>query len=258
MDMRQVSLLALYGDKPPALAELIVACQQRLATGLGGSFRPLDVRQVHATIIGLERAGTTGSANRNMLAYRGRADAMDFAGMLGFLRGSGALPFQVQVGGFLDREYPFTSRGASPYERSFSIQEDRSVLIGWPVLTEWDARESPCAAARYPNTLHAIRQTLQRYNILHAYHRTATDMDNDFYLRIGVVAGPASRKLLGEMEHAVRCDLAQAGPVLIDVALEHIGVAAYIDDTMALSTTRYRPIAEPTLDARTVIALYDG
>jgi hypothetical protein len=256
--MRQVSLLALYGDKPRALAEIIVACQQRLAAGLGGSFRPLDVGQVHATIIGLERAGTTGSANRNMLAYRGRAHLMDFPGMLGFLRGSGALPFQVQVGGFLDCEYPFTSRGASPYERSFSIQEDRSVLIGWPVLTEWDGRESPHATARYPNTLHAIRQTLQRYNILHTYHRTATDVNNDFYLRIGIIAGPVSRESVGEVEHAMRRDLAHAASIIIDVALEHIGVAAYTDASMPLSTTWYRPIADPTLDASTVMALYDG
>jgi hypothetical protein len=86
----------------------------------------------------------------------------------------------------------------------------------------------------------------------------ATVVDNDFYLRVGIIDGPVSRDLVGKVEYDMRHDLARGGPVLIDVVPEHVYVAAYTDDSMPLSTTYYRPIADTILDDRSMLDLYAG
>ena len=58
--------------------------------------------------------------------------AMRLPELFGFILDSGQLPFNVRFGGFEDREYPFRSRDARPYHRSFSIQGGTAVVIGGP------------------------------------------------------------------------------------------------------------------------------
>src|SRR5579864_4604069 len=189
--MRQVTIVALYGEKAQKISELLEKCQTQVKELLGETFRPYDdLRQVHATLVGLERSGT---GNRNFQKYRDKQVEMDLTGLLHFLRLGGRFPFHVQLGGFQkNREYPFTSRGQNPYHRSFSIQGDKVVLMGWPLhgplpnlalprvtMSDW-IRES----RSYPNVLDELRRAFQSFNVLHDYHRTFPDVDNDFYLRL--------------------------------------------------------------------------
>ena len=58
---------------------------------------------------------------------------MNLEGILDYLRRCGHFPLAVQVGGYGKRDYPFVSRQARPYERSFSIQGDKVVVMGWPI-----------------------------------------------------------------------------------------------------------------------------
>ena len=46
--MRQATLVALYGDKPEALAAVLVACQRILAARFGDAFAPASLPQVHS------------------------------------------------------------------------------------------------------------------------------------------------------------------------------------------------------------------
>jgi len=58
---------------------------------------------------------------------------MNLEGTLDYLRRCGHFPLEVQVGGYGKRDYPFISRQSRPYERSFSIQGDKVVVMGWPI-----------------------------------------------------------------------------------------------------------------------------
>ena len=49
-----VALVACYGEKPPALKDLVAGMQAELGRFLGAAFVPYGMEQVHATIVGLE------------------------------------------------------------------------------------------------------------------------------------------------------------------------------------------------------------
>src|ERR1700683_612945 len=108
--MPQLTLISLYGDKPKKLAALIAECQDLAARVVGSAFTRYDLRQIHATIIGLERREGTAAGNANFSKHRGSEVTMDFDGFLTYLRRSAQIPFEVQIGGFANRDYPFTSR----------------------------------------------------------------------------------------------------------------------------------------------------
>jgi hypothetical protein len=136
---------------------------------------------------------------------------MNFEGLLGMIRAGNTFPLQVQVGGFRNRDYPFVSRGQRPYERSFSIQGDKAVLMGWPIRGEPSANivQSKTELIQenrvYPTALDDIRRSSQNCNVLHAYHRSLTDIDNDFYFRIGLIKNAPLNPLVQQvMETAIR------------------------------------------------------
>lgn len=186
--MRQISLITLYGPKPVELQKLITECQNKISTILGAGFLAYDIKQVHGTIVSLERS--SGKSNSNFVSYKKHFEQMDFDGLLHFLRAGGVFPFQVQIGGFTNRDYPFTSRGKRPYERSFILRDDKVVLMGWPIRGQHLTITSPepvdliQESRIYPNILDNMRKAVQTYNILHSYHHDPTDVDNDYYFRI--------------------------------------------------------------------------
>ena len=258
----QVTLISLYGDKDPELAAAINQWQQLVAQAVGAAFTPYDLRQVHATIIGLERQRAP-LYNGNFAKHRRREVAMDLTGFLAQLRGCGHLPFTVQIGGFANRDYPFTSRQTSPYERSFSVQGNKVVVMGWPVK-EALCRTSPATSATqvfdnqsYPPTLELIRRVAQDFGILHGYHRTATDVDNDLFFRIGLIdpsaTSPAATMAL---EVEARRFFRKQHPLVIELRLEDIYIAAYEDDTLPVTSTRIWSVADPRVNGSFVAGLY--
>jgi hypothetical protein len=158
---------------------------------------------------------------------------MDLAGFLAHLRAKARLPWRVQIGGFAQREAPFTSRGQRPYERSFSIQGDKIVLIGWPV--------APPSRA---GTLDELRRAAQRFGILHAYHRTEADADDDFYLRVGLARRDLEASTRALVEERLRRHLA-ARPLVIEVALADLWLAAYEDEALPVRSTQVWSLADP-------------
>jgi hypothetical protein len=62
--------------------------------------------------------------NLNFFEQRRARRRMDLAGLLEFLRHTNVLPITIQLAGFADHAYPFTSRGQPPYARSFTQQGD--------------------------------------------------------------------------------------------------------------------------------------
>jgi len=262
--MRQVTLVALYGQKPPDLSELLAECQKQIASELGGNFQPYDISQIHATIIGLERTIGSAGLNLNLGKYRNMQGGMNFESLLSLIREGGLFPFQIQIGGFKNRAYPFVSRGQRPYERAFSIQGDKTVLMGWPIQGQ------PFANVRtdivtmihesriYPPVLDNIRRASQNFNILHAYHRLLTDVDNDFYFRIGLIENPLLNPLQQQkVENELRQFLSTIKPIVIQVTSQNVYIASYEDETLPLISTKVWSVSDLKVTADFIGSLYE-
>lgn len=259
----QVTLVSLYGNKKPEFATFIAHCQKAVVDTFGSAFTPYTVDQVHATIIGLERQSPSGFDNNNFARFRGRSVTMDFAGFLGYLRGCARFPLEIQVGGFQDRDYPFTSRKSRPYERSFSIQGDKVVVMGWPVRGEpvsvlQATPEVLIQESRiYPMTLDVLRHGAQRFGILHGYHRAPADVDNDLFFRIGLIDQKSPP--LGStrsLERRMREYMSQVTPLILEVALDDVFIAAYDDSTLPVGGTKIWSVTDPRVDGKFVTGLY--
>jgi len=134
MESRFISAVAFYGPKTGRLRELLTGVQALIAEHVGGDFRPYTLDQVHATLIALNgvRAGGT-IVNEYLLEYAGERREMDLPRVMDILARRFATPLRVRIGGFRPGQaIPFTSRGQHLAERSFSVQGEAFVLVGWP------------------------------------------------------------------------------------------------------------------------------
>ena len=254
----QVTLVSLYGNKNEGFAAVVGELQE-LVSQVVPAFAPYDIRQVHATIIGLERDRAP-ALNANFLRFRGQERRMDFTGFLAFLRECSKLPFKLQIGGFANGDNPFTSRNLRPFERTFSVQGDKVVLMGWPVICDASVPALEGAVTpspQYPSTLEFIRRAAQRFGILHAFHRIVTEVDNDLYFRIGLInAKAANPEAIRALETQARQLLSTRPPLFVEIGLDDIFVAAYEDDRLPTSTTRVRSVADPKVTGDFVAGLF--
>jgi hypothetical protein len=222
-----LTLVSHYGEKPPAFVELIAGLQHAVARELGAAFVPCDLRQVHATIVGLEgtRIGTS-IRNDNYLRWRHEERTMDLAGMLAWLRSSTFPRFDVQVGGFQSAlDYPFTSQGRHPSLRSFSIQGNRAVAMGWPRMDR-----------AFPPLLAELRAGFERFGVLHKWHPHPGVLDNDLFFVVGhcATADPAAHR---RTEEIVREQMA-ARSSFVPVNSDRLSFVAYSDPTLPLASSR--------------------
>jgi hypothetical protein len=244
--MPQLSLVALYGDKTSEFSGLLSSLQQLSADVIGTAFRPYVLKQVHATIVGLEGQAGSPLVNACFKRFRGKRVQMDIPGFLHSLRESAELPFVVQIGGFADTDRPFLSRRAPPYQRSFSVQGDKTLIIGWPQRS--DPGEGP---PEWPQTLDSIRRGAQGFGILHAYHRTEKDSDNDFFLRIGLIERNAVEDdAVRSLEERVRRHMSRQPPLALQIGLEDLFVVAYRDERLPLDSTQHWSIKDTELEKR--------
>jgi len=249
--MPQLTLVARYGHKSPDLSRYLESCGQIAASVLGDAFEPYDLRQIHATIVGLEHPGDSIRENACFHRLRGRSVEMDIPGFLDSLRKAPELPFRVQIGGFTETDRPFLSRNASPYLRSFSVQGDKAVVIGWPRRTNATGE-----AGEHPLTLDALRRRAQRFGILHAYHGSETELDNDFFFRIGLVRRDAvSDGAVRNFEQRIRRYMSNEPPLIQRVGLDDLHVALYEDERLPLDSTEIWPVLDSGLGTRLEVVL---
>jgi hypothetical protein len=195
---------------------------------------------------------------------------MDFGGFLTFLRRCSQIPFEAQIGGFANRDYPFVSdpfekgRDHRPFDRMFSVQGDKVVVMGWPFRGqplktvpvtphEW-AQESRL----YPPTLDEIRHAAQKFGVLHGYHKTRTAMDNDLFFRIGLfdtkaMSAGATDTLIQKIREKLSGTLP---PVIVQVTQHDVSFAVYEDDKLPLASTHVWSMADQRVTGEFVAALY--
>ena len=217
MGSRFISAVAFYGPKTGRLRELLTGVQALIAEHVGGDFRPYTLDQVHATLIALNgvRAGGT-IVNEYLLEHAGERREMDLPRVMDILARRFATPQRVRIGGFRPGQaVPFTSRGQHLAERSFSVQGEAFVLVGWPAdsLAEVEGSGRP---------VDELRREMNAAGVLHRYHTRPADVDNDLHLVVGHHAG-APAAALARATAAVRdklaADLADLAIVLSDVTI---------------------------------------
>lgn len=224
-----VTLVAYYGDKPPLITKLISDAINKISRRLGQGFVPYSLQQVHGTIIGLEgrRAGKH-IINTNYAKLQNERRSVDLKAAFQILKKKSLLPIEVTMGGFIDGgPYSFTSRGAVPYMRSFSVQGTNTVVMGWPYIN-----------GKYTKSLDKLRRAFNAVNILHKYHASPTSEDNDFYFVLGnIVNEKVDQIQLLEAQGHLRSYFASLKPVSIPISCDCLRVVAYIDEILTPETS---------------------
>jgi len=242
----QTTLVSHYGRKPTALESYLKQCQQHLAAGLSTAFKPYAIEQIHATIIGLEGCRRVDQIeNINFRQLRQEARCVDPAELLSFLRSSSLPSFDVRIGGYAAAEkFRFLSQGKHPHVRSFSILGVIAVAMGWP--------------ADGSNVLDDLRRSFGQINVLHKWHKTESDIDNDFFFVLGRIDPELTgTEAIASAEQVLRRFMAEIEPVTIPVDLTTLRVVSYSDTQLPLGTSRAYAIDEPALTADLLLQGYD-
>jgi hypothetical protein len=226
MGSRFISAVAFYGPKTGRLRELLTGVQALIGEHVGADFRPYTLEQVHATLIALNGVREGGTiVNEYLLEHAGVRQEMDLPRVMDILARRFAVPLRVRIGGFRpDQAVPFSSRGQHLAERTFSVQGEAFVLVGWPA-------DSLAGAEGSGRPLDELRRELNAAGVLHRYHARADDVDNDLHLVVGHHAGaPASA--LARATAAVRDKLA-ADPADLAIGLSDVKIVAADSHTLA-------------------------
>ena len=218
-----ISVVALYGPKAEPFRSLITEVQGMIRSHVGGElFQPYTLEQVHATLISLDGVREPDNPdntllNANFLTRAGERRLMDIDQAMEILTTFFTTPLQVRIGGYLPGDpVPFLSRGQHLYDRTFSVQGDAFVLLGWPT--------SPGLP------LNTLRRNLNAAGILHRYHQGPEDIDGDMHIVLGHHSGVPT-EALDQAVHAIR-DMLAASPITFDIAVSDVRVIAADSPTL--------------------------
>jgi hypothetical protein len=241
---RFVSAVALYGPKAEPVRAMLAVVQALIARHIGDAFLPYSMEQIHATLIafnGVLDPDTGEVVNEYFLEHTGASRVMDVDLAMRLLTERFARPLRIRAGGYRPGdEIPFRSRGQHLYDRTFSVQGDAFVLVGWPTEPGLP--------------LHRLRRDLNAAGLLHRYHARDDDIDGDLHLVVGHHRGPGpggpGPGPLHDAVTAVRDALA-ARPVEFGIAIGDVKVVAA--DSHTLTPPLY--VSPIPADASAVLAL---
>lgn len=229
MPKSDVTLVAHYGSQRPGnLMALVLDLQKEIeARVTTARFQRYVPEQVHGTIIGLEGIPVGSEViNTNYLKARGVASPIDLPSIAGFAQSTSLLPVNIRIGGYDPAiPFPFLSRQLHPYFRSFSIQGEIAVAMGWAV--------SPNATGSgvwFPMAVDNLRRSFNDYNVLHKYHGTDADVDNDFFFVLGRLDRAKLTQLeIIQLQNDVRDFMYRYGPTDIRIDHKALSLVVYTD-----------------------------
>ena len=203
-DPSRSTVVAWYDTLPDDLALLVGQVQASAGRLLGDAFTARDPAQVHATVIGLERA----------------LGPFDLSPLAAHLRAALSPPWTIRFGGFPPGDRRLLSRGLSLHDRTFGVYGDKVVLVGWPVDGGAPQR-----------TLADVRLSCADLGVTPRYGD-----DPDVYLVVGEAAGVPTEQVA-----AVRRELALGG---VDAALsfDDLSLVTYDDPALPRASTTWRPL----------------
>jgi hypothetical protein len=225
---RIVSAVALYGEKPAPVADLLSSVQLTLARRLGAAFEPYTMDQIHSTIVRLDaqRDKATGRpVNQAYLEHTGRSRAIDIDRAVETIMSHLDPPLVIRLGGHRpDGEPGLTSQGQRPYERMFSSIGGAFVLMGWPLISiETGGKLQP---------LDDLRRSMNDANVWHYYHQGRDDVENDFHLVVGHHTQAVTAEMVGAAVRDVRARLSEE-VVDVPVGIEQVFIVAADSSTLA-------------------------
>jgi len=137
--------------------------------------------------------------------------------------------------------------------------------MGWPIRGKPSSANTASQysvvqeARLYPTSLDDVRRFARNFNILHQYHADVNDVDNDFYLRIGLrdagTLDPAAEKAI---ETTIRQYLSSIDPVFLEVSKADIRIASYTDESLPIDSTRSWPVGSVPITSDFCRALYQN
>ncbi|PHN08103.1 hypothetical protein [Flavilitoribacter nigricans] len=233
----QLSLVAYYGNKPASLRRLVTDLQSQLQLRLGRFFRPYQMDQVHATVIGLECI--TDGLKCYSRWYRENREALrpvDFTGFLSHLM-KRPPKLKIRMGGYRSgQDYGFLSRGDHPYSRSFSFQGTTAVVVGWPA-------GRMAGKLVYTDSFYQLRRSFEAYHLCHKWHKDGY-RDNDCYLVLGKIKPDAlPEEELQQISRDLQQMLAQR-EILFPLDGQMLTIVAYENAELPLETTRVLSLEE--------------
>lgn len=241
--MKNVSLVAFYGDKPPQLERLIEQLQGYLKNHelTRDKFIPHQLEQVHGTIIGCEGTKTDlGIVNQWFDECRQETRYVDLKGLVTYLQQQIDLPLIIGFGGYnRHHEYNFLSRDQHLYFRSFQLQAAENTVI--PILIGWPWKDNKVSLA-----VDNLRRSFQKFNLLHKYHATTESIDNDFYLRLGTIKCQLSIAEMKAIATDIRNFLEAKPASYIPIDKEDIAFVQYQDLSLTPIRTKVIPISKVT------------
>jgi hypothetical protein len=218
---RGASVVAHYGPKDAALAHWLRQVQRQITAEAGGAFRPRPIVDIHFTVLGLE------------FAMR-EVGPTDIDGLMSRLRNELTPPLVVQFGGWHDDDRDFLSRGRTLRERTFSVDGENCVVIGWPI----ERRRLGGMAVK---ALAGVRRAAEDYGFRHRYHAEGADDDPDAYMVIGMMPSGSADNVAEALRHYL-----SGHPITLSCGVDDISVVIY--KTTELSWTTSSPTSLATFD----------
>lgn len=246
-DAMQATLVSHYGPKSEKLASHLKCIQDELTAVLSPAFTPYVMEQIHATIIGLEGRRRNGQIkNANFHHLRQESRYVDPYQLLSFLRSPAVPSFDVQIAGYVkSSNYEFLSQYKHPYLRSFSIQGNIAVAMGWP--------------SDRSSVIDEFRHTFNQINALHKWHKTDSDIDNDFFFVLGRVNRESiSDAAIAKTEEKIRQMMANSDPITVNVDHSTLSIVCYSDTQLPLSTSHVHTIDDHTFTADEFLQCYEN
>lgn len=212
--------------------ELLHEVQRIVRRSMSGKFIPYSLEQIHGTLVSFSPIDDLGNGrllNEHFHDVTGIALPIDASKILGILQDHLKFPFKIRLGGHMFNENPtFLSRGRHPYNRMFSAQGDALMLIGWPISTiKHGLDEVP---------LNELRRAMNTAGIMHLYHESMTDIDNDLHMVIGHY-DDISAEAVSVAVNEVRSYLVEH-PVEFEMSINQVTIIA--TDTPTLAPTKFR------------------
>jgi hypothetical protein len=213
-----VSLVAFYGTKLPSFQHFLETLQQQLSEMLKDEYEDYELEQIHATLIGCEGLKTSqGILSKWCLENREEEKYLNLTDFIDFVRSSDRLPIDLQIGGYkLATDYNFLSQEKHPFFRSFQFIGKIAVLRGWAVKDEQITLE-----------VDRFRLACQPYNLLHKYHLHSHSVDNDIYLRVGVLKREINQDIIAEVERKIQNQLSQHLSLLLTLDRDRLNFIQY-------------------------------
>jgi hypothetical protein len=224
----QLTLVSHYGTKSPDLIQFIKMLQNKLSENLLSSFRPYEIDQVHGTIIGLE------VCQENNIFYsewmkknKGVIVSIKVNELIALLKSINIPNIKIKIGGYrVHKTFPFNSRDLHPYFRSFSVQGDIAVAMGWPIDD----------SKNYTSALFQYRTKFEEFNFCHKWHKNEYQ-DNDFFFVLGRIdKNSITRSQLESTSEEIRTTMAGLNEEIL-INNESLSLIAYVDPQLPTSTS---------------------